>query len=461
MQFDDDDDIFDDADDTNTMASNFASHMNKSAMMLDVDPAFGAADLQDDLDQEDVWTIISAHFDEKGLVRQQLDSFDEFIQNTIQAIVEEDKMLILEQHPQHTGSDDDVAKQYSIEFGQTYVGRPFHQEGDGERTWLFPQLARLRNLTYDAVLQLEMKMSLKKESTNAHGDRVWVEDLSWTRDRPEEANFSKINVGTVPLMVRSKYCPLSNMSDEDAEAQGECPYDMGGYFIIRGSEKVLIAQERMATNQVYVFQKTAGTYSYSAEVRSQPEKGNKIARQVFIKVLNKGAQGDGQLIHTTLPNIKVDIPIIAVFRALGFISDQDVLKFICYDFNDTQMLEMLKPCIEEAFIFQDQHVALEYIGGRGAVVGANEHDRVRYCQDILDKEFLPHIATEAHRESEKAYFFGYMIHRLCLAALERRETDDRDHFGKKRLDMAGSLMGNLFRMLFIKLKKDIGAHMRK
>jgi DNA-directed RNA polymerase beta subunit len=64
-------------------------------------------------------------------------------------------------------------------------------------------------------------------------------------------------------------------------------------------------------------------------------------------------------------------------------------------------------------------------------------------------------------ESKKAYFFGYMIHRLLLAAMERRELDDRDHFGKKRLDLAGPLLANLFRMLFRKLTKDVYRYLQK
>lgn len=64
-------------------------------------------------------------------------------------------------------------------------------------------------------------------------------------------------------------------------------------------------------------------------------------------------------------------------------------------------------------------------------------------------------------ESKKVYFFGYMIHRLLLSALERRELDDLDHFGKKRLDLAGPLLANLFRMLFRKLTKDVYRYMQK
>lgn len=137
-----------------------------------------------------------------------------------------------------------------------------------------------------------------------------------------------------------------------------------------------------------------------------------------------------------------------------------MLEHICYDFTDNEMLSLLKPCIEEAFVIQDQQVALDFIGKRGTTVGVSKDRRIKYASDILQKEMLPHVGIKAHQETRKAYFFGYMIHRLLLSALDRRETDDRDHFGKKRLDMAGPLLAGLFRMLFRKLTKDVSKYLQ-
>jgi DNA-directed RNA polymerase beta subunit len=106
-------------------------------------------------------------------------------------------------------------------------------------------------------------------------------------------------------------------------------------------------------------------------------------------------------------------------------------------------------------------VALDFIGNRGTTIGLSRDRRLRYAQEILQKEMLPHIAMSEGAESKKAYFFGYMVHRLLLAALERRELDDRDHFGKKRLDLAGPLLASLFRMLFRKLTKDVYRYLQK
>lgn len=49
----------------------------------------------------------------------------------------------------------------------------------------------------------------------------------------------------------------------------------------------------------------------------------------------------GQRIVSTLPYIRQEVPIIIVFRALGFVSDRDILEHIIYDFDDPEMMEMV------------------------------------------------------------------------------------------------------------------------
>ncbi|RKO96315.1 beta and beta-prime subunits of DNA dependent RNA-polymerase, partial [Caulochytrium protostelioides] len=420
----------------------------------------------DDITQEDCWQVIGAFFKEKGLVRQQLDSFDEFIHNTMQEIVDENSTLQLQTLAQFTGQDNDISKQYIIKFGQTFLSKPAMTEADGSIEYLHPHNARLRNLTYCAPLYVDMQWEVhqadmahpQNQAATSNADIHW--DLIDQSAEPE-----KVFIGRVPIMLRSKYCMLENADQDQLTSFKECPYDSGGYFVINGSEKVLIAQERMASNQVYVFAKAPpAPYTFSAEIRSQAEKGSNVASTLFIKMMHSRSGHrafGGQIIHTSLPYIKADIPIIIVFRALGIVADRDILEHICYDFNDRDMLELLKPCIEEAFVIQDREVALDFIGKRGAPNGVSLDKRIKYAEDILQKEMLPHVGVKSHHQTRKAYFFGYMIHRLLLAALERRQLDDRDHFGKKRLDLAGPLMAGLFRLLFRKLTRDIGRYLQK
>ncbi|KAJ2052882.1 DNA-dependent RNA polymerase II, partial [Coemansia sp. S2] len=219
---------------------------------------------------------------------------------------------------------------------------------------------------------------------------------------------------------------------------------------------------RIATNTVLVFKKNLPYPHYTAEIRSQAERVSKQPSTLTLKMSNKGVdKGSGQTIQTKIPYIRTDIPAVVVFRALGMVTAKDILEHIAYDVADVQMMEKLKPSIEEAFVIQDREVALDFIGKRGTTVGVSRDKRIRYAAEILQKEFLPHIGTQAHNETVKAYFFGYMIHRLLLCALERREPDDRDHYGKKRMDLGGPLLASLFRTLFRKLTKETTRYLQK
>merc|ERR550534_182841 len=267
-------------------------------------------------------------------------------------------------------------------------------------------------------------------------------------------------------MLRSTFCLLNDLLDRDLTELNECPLDPGGYFVINGSEKVLIAQEKMASNTVYVFQKKDSKYAYTCEIRSCLEQSSRPTSTMFISMLARGSGGAkksaiGQRIIAILPYIKQEIPIMIVFRALGFVADRDILEHIIYDFDDPEMMEMVKPSLDEAFVIQEQNVALNFIGTRGARPGVTKEKRIKYAREILQKETLPHVGVSDFCETRKAYFLGYMVHRLLLAALGRRELDDRDHYGNKRMDLAGPLLAFLFRSLFRNLLKEVRLYAQK
>ncbi|XP_073154584.1 DNA-directed RNA polymerase II subunit RPB2-like [Henckelia pumila] len=420
----------------------------------EIDLDYDEDDESQEISQEDAWAVISAFFEEKGLVRQQLDSFNEFIQNTMQEIVDESGNIEIRPEAQHYPgrSSDFVETIYRINFGQIYLSKPMMTESDGETNTLYPKAARLRNLSYSSPLYVDVNKSIIKRGYDC-------EEVAETQE------FTKVFIGKVPIMLRSSYCSLYRLSEKDLTELGECPYDQGGYFIINGSEKVLLAQEKMSSNHVYVFKKRQpNKYSYVAEVRSVVESQSKVPSSMFVRMLSRsGAKGgsSGQYIRATLPYIRTEIPIIIVFRALGFVADKDILEHICYDFNDVQMMELLRPSLEEAFVIQNQQVALDYIGKRGSTIGVTRDKRIKYAKEILQREMLPHVGTEEYCETKKAYYFGYIIQRLLLCVIGRRPEDDRDHYANKRLDLAGPLLGGLFRTLFRKLIRDVRSHVQK
>lgn len=431
-----------------------------------LDPNQGGGDaamgFDDTITQEDCWAVIAAYFEDKTLVSQQIDSFNEFVNNTMQELVDESSSLILDQNMQHSGRAGDQTKRYELNFNQIYLSRPTQTEADGTVAPMFPNEARLRNLTYSAPLYIDIKKRvLVQESDEPDpetGEMAWTEE----RDDDDTGEEEKIYIGKVPIMLQSSFCILNGLEDKDKLELNECPFDKGGYFVINGSEKVLIAQERMATNRVYVFAKAQPSpISYLAEIRSAVEKGGKTISSLQVKMMRRTERQSGQTIRSTIPYIRQDIPIVVVFRALDIIPDKDILDHICYDRNDSELFEMMKPCLEDAFPIQNRDVALDFIGRRGTVAALSRDRRINYAQEILQKEMLPHVSMAPGQNTKKAFFFGYMVHRLLLAALERRELDDRDHFGAKRLDLAGPLLAALFRMLFRKLTKDVYRHLQK
>uniref|UniRef100_H2Y4I6 DNA-directed RNA polymerase subunit beta n=1 Tax=Ciona savignyi TaxID=51511 RepID=H2Y4I6_CIOSA len=395
--------------------------------------------------QEACWIVISSYFDEKGLVRQQLDSFDEFIQMSVQRIVEDAPIIELQAESQHTSTEVSVPTKYLLKFEQIYLSKPTHWEKDGAPSPMMPNEARLRNLTYSAPLYVDITKTVVKHDSP-----------------PIETQHQKTFIGKIPIMLRSTYCLLSGLTDRDLTELNECPLDPGGYFIINGSEKVLIAQEKMATNTVYVFKKKDSKYAFTSEIRSSLENSSRPTSSMWVNMLARGGQSAiGQRITAIIPYIRQEIPIIIVFRALGFVSDRDILEHIIYDFDDPEMMEMVKPSLDEAFVIQEQNVALNFIGSRGAKPGVTKEKRIKYAREILQKEMLPHVGISDFCETKKAYFLGYMVHRLLSAALGRRELDDRDHYGNKRLDLAGPLLAFLFRGLFRNLMKEVRLYAQK
>ncbi|KAG5860186.1 DNA-directed RNA polymerase subunit B [Encephalitozoon hellem] len=387
--------------------------------------------------KEHSWSIISSFFEQKGLVRQQLDSFDQFVKTKMQEVIDESPAIIVQSAPT---AGTETQKRITVRFGQIYVSKPpIYTESDGRTITVFPNEARTRDLTYASPLFIDVI----KETVSELG----VVD---------KHKYSRVPFGSLPVMLRSSYCVLHGLGDKDLIDLGECPYDQGGYFIVNGSEKVIVAQERMASNTVYVFKKAQpATYTHYAEIRSVPEKSSRNPSTLSMKLCRSPAA-----IRVSLPLVKQDVPLFVLYRALGFLSDKEIIDHILYE-DDDEMFELLKESIEEGMVVQDQNVALDYIGKRTAPVGTPQEKRITMAKDLLAKEVLPHIGTQEFCETKKAYFIGYIVQRLLLVALGRRNPDDRDHYGKKRMDLSGPLLASLFRTLFKKLCADTTRHMQK
>lgn len=337
-----------------------------------------------------------------------------------------------------------------------YISLPTITEQEREIRELYPHEARLRSLTYSVTIYIDI---ISKQYA-LNDDNLYEE-----QDEPVTHKIlPQCFLCFLPIMVRSKNCRLRGKSDIDITKVGECVYDQGGYFIINGSEKVIIAQERMSNNHVYVFKKQQPhKFDWVCEVRSHLATGARPTSTIFLQMYGKGPAGsiDGHQIRTTLPYIRTDIPVVILFRALGYTMDRDIIEHIVYDFQDYEMMERFRPSLEEAEPIKNQMLSLDYIGKRGSAVNAEKHKRIQYARDILQKELLPHVGIQENCENKKAFFMGYIVHKILMCSLGRLHEDDRDHLGKKRLDLAGPLMSSLFRMLFKKLMKEATKMLQK
>ena len=248
-------------------------------------------------------------------------------------------------------------------------------------------------------------------------------------------------------------------------------YDQGGYFIINGSEKVIVAQERQACNIVLVFNDKLPTskYCWNAQVRSQNEENNKPALQFKLNIQKREKGGK---IYATIPKIRCDIPVVILFRALGCESDKQIFNMVLSDQSDTNMSEAFRPSLEEALDerYQTQEGCLDYIAQMGGAVNnrsereqrvRSRDQRIKFAIDVLRENLLPHVGVGDNDFFKKAFFTGYMTNRLIQAQLGRTTEDDRDYYGKKRLDMAGALICGIFRQEFRRVITEMQKHLQK
>ena len=428
--------------------------MSKSLQSSSSRPVFEPQSHASSLTEEDRWKVINAFFKENGLVSQQINSFNSFISNTIQEIVEEVGKIVVKPTKQYRPGKfaEYEGKTHEMVFEQLHVyHHPTFRDQDRHYYNITPSEARLRDLTYESELYMDVRYT--NYSFSEECERVTHNDET----------VQRIPIGKIPLMVRSKYCVLDTMTRAERIQSGECEQDQGGYFIIKGGEKVVVAQEKMSNNFVYVFSNKANSiYSWEAEIRSYLERSNRAPSKFSVKLakpnskkgrnMNQWDQGGNyQPIRCQVRIVNRLIPIVILFRALGVVSDKEIFEHICYDLKDLAMMDLLTGSFKEATYCTTVDSAKSFLG---ACTLSNKAERIKFADHILEKELLPHLGTDESSLPKKALFIGYMVNRMCNSALGRTGEDDRDHYGKKRLDMVGSLMGSLFRQQFFKFTKE-------
>ncbi|UCB61305.1 MAG: DNA-directed RNA polymerase subunit B'', partial [Candidatus Bathyarchaeota archaeon] len=371
-----------------------------------------------EITQEELLLLQKSFFKEKGLVRQHLDSYNEFIDHGLQEIIDETSEINIE-IPESP---------YKIKLGQawiidpqTRISGPYVTEVDGTKHEVFPMEARFRSLSYVAPIAVEMTPIIDGR----------------------EMDTELVLIGDIPVMLKSKLCVLSQLQTDELVLHGEDPNDPGGYFIINGSERVTVALEDLAPNRILVDIDTRGAHPvYQAKIFSTT-----VGFRARIELRRKS---DGA-ISVTIPGVPSEIPFIILMRALGLESDKEIAEAVSPD-PETQNL--LEASFEKAVGVETIRESLEYIGNRVAHGQVLEY-RLQRAQNILDRNFLPHLDRTPETRQDKAIFLGEMANRATALKLRKRTTDDKDHFKNKRLKLAGPLLADLFRVAFRNLCRDI------
>ena len=410
-------------------------------------------DLENDQYIETPWNIIESYFRGQHLerlVRHQLESYNNFVGYQISKTIE---MF----NPVHIVSEQDYDpnnKKYSLEtfitFENFHIYRPQIHENNGAIKLMFPQEARLRNFTYASSMTVDVNIKyIVRSGAELESTQIFYKTLP------------NIHIGKLPIMLKSNICVLNQYKHFENVQTGECKFDAGGYFIINGSEKTVLGQERAAENKVYCFNvsKNNTKYTWIAEIKSVPDFKCISPKQINMMISSKN-NGFGNPLFVQIPRVKQPIPLFIVFRALGVISDKEICEKVLLDITNNEnkkLLDALQASIIDANKYLSKEDCIKYITGHAMYTPINmdretgAKKKLEFTMDILNNDLFPHCQNS----TQKIYFLGYMTNKLLQANFEMIKQDDRDSFLNKRIDLTGTLLNNLFRNYFNKLVKDM------
>ena len=390
------------------------------------------------MDNELPWKIIHKYFEDNKnlLVKHHLDSYNDFFNNGINRIFKEKNPIkILKQQNPTTKEYDYQANIYlgGKEGDKIYYGKPIIYDEDREQ-YMYPNIARLRNMTYAITIHYDVLIEY-----TIYQDEEKIETTTI---------LEKIFLGRFPIMVNSDLCILHGLDAGIKYNLGECLNDLGGYFIIDGKEKVIISQEKFADNMLYIKDNYNELYSHSAEIRSVSEDASKPMRTVSVRIVRPSEKHTNNQIVVNIPNVRKPIPLFIVMRALGIVSDYDIIKYCLLDLNKySSYIDLFIPSIHDAGRVFTQEVALKYIATftKGKTIAS--------ILEILINYFLPHIGETNFQD--KAFFMGHIVIELLKVFTKENKATDRDSFKFKRVELPGYLLYDLFKEYYTLQQRNI------
>lgn len=353
--------------------------------------------------------LIKKYFEDKKFVESNIQSFNNLLDKGLQEIIEENKEAEPAIIPHNI-------EKFKIRFGRISVGKPEIIEADGSKRPIYPAEARLRKLSYNAPVYLEVS--------------TYINDV-------QRENFIA-EIGKIPIMLRSKYCNLNKLSKEEIIKRGEDPSDPGGYFIINGTEKVIVTVEDLAANNFMVEMDSAGNFS-----------GRFFAARGSYKIPHNFERKKDGIYCMTFTRLR-SIPVVIILKALGLVKDEEIMKSVSAEKNYEDIFLNLFEFVD----IKTQEEAIDYVAKRVGV-GQSKEIRIERTKEILDRYLLPNIGTDESYRLSKAKNLCKMLKRFIEANSYLRTADDKDHYMNKRLRLSGDLLLDLFRVNFKVLVSDI------
>ncbi len=352
--------------------------------------------------------LFQLFFKDNSLVKQQLDSYNDFIKYGIQEIVDEFETIPTS------------IENFELKLGAVKIGKPKIHEADGSKREITPLEARLRNFTYSSTVYLE---------------------IFTVYNGLEKKEYQDYSIGDIPVMVRSILCYLNNMNKKELIEAGEDPGDPGGYFIINGSERVLVSIEDLAPNRMMVTKEKDDLLTVGKVFSTRRGFRARCA-------IERNQEG---ILRIEFPASPKDLNLVTLLRALGLSSNEEIFDMFTIDTQEIKNEFLLN--IEVAQPKNKEEALLLF--AKKVAPGQPEEYALKRAENLLDQYLLPHIGIEPDDRLKKAEYLIRLAQRTILVAYKKMKPDDRDHYSNKRVKLAGALMEELFRNAFEFLKKDI------
>jgi len=350
--------------------------------------------------------IVKTYLKDHSLVESNIKSFNNFMEQRMQEIVDEIQETI-------------ISEDFEIKLGKISLGRPEITEADGSSSLIMPSDARLRNLTYSAPITLEL--TVRKE---------------------DQVDSEIVEIGRIPIMVKSKYCNTSGMSKEELIANYQDPKDPGGYFIIKGNERVMVMAEDLAENQSFVETNSKG----ELVLKMFSSKGT----YRIPALITEDKSGIFEVAFSRFRNL----PAIVVLKALGLTKESEIAKHIGRE-TDSVIVNLY-----EFVNLATNEDAMMFIAEKTNLQGTKKEilDRVK---QRIDSYLLPHIGQKKEDRIKKAVTLCKLIKQYLISRNNPNLRTDKDHYANKRVRLSGDLLATLFRVNLGILIRDIQYSLQK